>query len=62
MSFDLPNRIVIHHVEGSPMRRGWLGVDNVRHFEFTEDGLLKLSLKNDEGRTTGTLTWRRIES
>ncbi len=61
VSFDVPNGIVIHHVEGSPTRGSWPGVDNVRYFEWTEDGLLKLSLKNAEGRTTGTLTWRRIE-
>ena len=61
VTFDEPNGVVIHHVEGSPTRGSWTGVDNVRYFEFTEDGLLKLSLKNDAGRTTGTLTWRRIE-
>jgi hypothetical protein len=61
VSFDIENGIVIHHVEGSPTRGSWPGVDNVRYFEWTEDGLLKLSLKNDEGRTTGTLTWRRID-
>ena len=60
VSFDVEDGIVIHHVEGSPTRGSWPGVDNVRYFEWTEDGLLKLSLKNDEGRTTGTLTWRRI--
>ena len=62
VSFDPPNGIVIHHVEGSPTRGSWPGVDNIRYFEFTDEGLLKLSLKNDEGRTTGTLTWRKIGS
>jgi len=62
VSFDLPNGIVIHHVEGSPTRGSWPGVDNIRYFEFTDEGLLKLSLKNAEGQTTGTLTWRKIES
>ena len=62
VSFDLPNGIVIHHVEGSPTRASWPGVDNIRYFEFTDEGLLKLSLKNAEGQTTGTLTWRKIES
>jgi hypothetical protein len=61
VSFDVGNGIVVHHVEGSPTRGSWPGVDNVRYFEWTEDGLLKLSLRNDEGRTTGTLTWRRID-
>ena len=62
VSFDLPNGIVIHHVEGSPTRGSWPGVDNIRYFEFTDEGLLKLSLKNAEGQTTGTLTWRKIEN
>ena len=62
MSFDLANRIVIHHVEGSPTRGSSPGTDNVRYFEFTDEGLLKLSLRNVEGKTTGTLTWRKIES
>jgi hypothetical protein len=61
VSFDLERGIVTHHVEGSPTRGSWPGVDNVRWFEWTADGLLKLSLRNAEGRTTGTLTWRRIE-
>jgi hypothetical protein len=60
VSFDLERGVVIHHVEGSPTRGSWPGVDNVRYFEWTDDGLLKLSLRNAEGRTTGTLTWRRI--
>ena len=61
VSFDVPNGIVIHHVECSPTRGSWPGVDNVRYFGFTDDGMLQLSLKNDEGRTTATLTWRKIE-
>ncbi len=61
VSFDLPSGIVIHHVEGSPTRGSWPGTDNIRYFEFTDDGLLKLSIKNAEGRTTGTLTWRRVD-
>ncbi|MBL4573951.1 MAG: lipocalin-like domain-containing protein [Gammaproteobacteria bacterium] len=59
VSFDPENSIVIHHVEGSPMVPEWVGSDNVRHFEFS-DGLLKLSLKNDSGRTTATLGWRKL--
>jgi len=61
VSFDVPSGIVIHHVQGSPTRGSWPGVDNVRYFEWTDDGLLRLSLRNAEGRTTATLTWRRIE-
>ena len=60
VSFDLENSLVIHHVEGSPMVPEWVGGDNIRHFEFT-DGLLKLSLKNSSGRTTGTLSWRKLK-
>jgi hypothetical protein len=60
VSFDLGNSLVIHHVEGSPMVPEWVGGDNIRHFEFT-DGLLKLSLKNSSGRTTGTLSWRKLK-
>jgi hypothetical protein len=60
VSFDLENSLVIHHVEGSPMVPEWVGGDNIRHFEFS-DGLLKLSLKNSEGRTTGTLSWRKLK-
>lgn len=59
VSIDLEKRLVIHHVEGSPMVPEWVGGDNVRHFEFS-DGLLKLSLKNASGRTTATLSWRKL--
>ena len=52
--------VIIHRVKGSPTRPPWAGADNVRYYEFT-DGFLKLSLKNDEGRVTGTLTWNRID-
>ena len=60
VTWDIENQIVTHHVEGSPSRGSWVGEDNVRHYEW-EDGLLKLSIVNAEGRTTGTLTWRRFE-
>ena len=59
--FDLEDGIIVHEVEGSPTRGTWVGEDNIRYFELTDDGLLKLSLKDAQGRTTGTLTWRRIE-
>lgn len=59
VSYDLEKSLVIHHVEGSPMVPEWVGGDNVRHFEFS-DGLLKLSLKNSSGRTTATLSWRKL--
>jgi len=60
VSIDVENNIVIHHVEGSPLVPGWVGGDNVRHYEFTED-FLKLSLKNADGRVTATLTWRKLQ-
>ena len=58
VSFDLENNIVVHHVEGSPTRGSWVGQDNVRYYEFS-DGLLKLSLKDSDGRVTSTLSWRK---
>ena len=60
VSIDSKERIVTHHVEGSPMVPRWVGGDNVRHYEFDRD-LLRLSLKNPEGRITATLTWRRLQ-
>ena len=57
--FDLENNIIIHKVTGSPTRGSWPGEDNIRYFEF-EDGLLKLSMKDDAGRLIGTLTWRKF--
>ena len=59
VTVDDEKKIVIHHVEGSPLMPGWVGRDNVRFYEFEGD-LLRLSLKNAEGRTTATLTWRRL--
>ncbi len=59
VSFDLQSNIVIHHVEGSPMVPQWVGGENIRHFEFS-DGLLKLSLKDSSGRTTATLSWKKL--
>ena len=60
VSYDLDEGIVFHHVEGSPLVPQWVGGENVRYFEFT-DGLLKLSLKDAEGRVTATLSWRKLE-
>lgn len=62
VTWDIDSQRVIHHVEGSPTRGSWVGEDNIRFYEFTADGLLKLSIRDDQGRTTGTLTWRRISS
>lgn len=60
VSFDLDEGTVIHHVEGSPMIPSWVGGLNIRYFEL-EGNFLKLSLKNASGRTTATLTWRRLQ-
>ena len=61
VSFDLEKGVVIHHVEGSPNRANLIGADNVRYFEFSGD-LLKLSLKDSEGRVTATLSWRKYQN
>ena len=57
--YDVDNNIVIHKVKGSPSRGSWPGEDNIRYYEF-DDGLLKLSMKDETGRLTGTLTWRKL--
>jgi hypothetical protein len=56
---DVADDRVTHHVHGSPMNPAWFGTDLVRYFEFTEDQLA-LSIRNAQGRVTGTLTWRRF--
>ena len=61
VSWDLDVGTVTHHVVGSPMVPRWVGGDNVRYFEFIEDDLLALSIKDTQGRITGTLTWRRLK-
>jgi hypothetical protein len=59
-TIDVANRRVTHHVEGST-NPNWPGTDLVRYYEFSPDeSRLMLSLKNAEGRITGTLTWERI--
>jgi hypothetical protein len=52
---------VTHHVEGS-VNPNWVKTDLVRYYAFSADGnRLMLSLKNGEGRVTGTLTWERLK-
>jgi len=60
VSFDVEKSIVIHHVQGSPMAPQWVGGDNIRYYAFA-DGLLKLSLKDAQGRVTATLSWRKLQ-
>jgi hypothetical protein len=51
---------VTHHVEGASIAT-WVGTDLVRYYELSPDGKqLKLSLRNPQGRVTGTLTWERL--
>lgn len=53
---------VTHHVEGST-NPNWVSTPThlVRSYAFSPDGnRLMLSVKNAEGRVTGTLTWERI--
>lgn len=52
---------VVHTVIGSPMNPSWTGTELVRYYEFSPDGLLSLSIRNPDGRVTGTLIWRRLE-
>jgi hypothetical protein len=57
---DEATKKVTHLVEAST-NPNWPGTDLVRYFEFADGGdTLKLSIRNDTGRTTGTLTWARI--
>jgi hypothetical protein len=59
-TIDAANGRVTHHVEGST-NPNWPGTDLVRYYAFSpDDSRLMLSLKNAEGRITGTLTWERV--
>ena len=52
---------VTHHVEGST-NPNWVPTELVRYYAFSPDGSrLMLSLKNADGRITGTLTWERLK-
>jgi len=51
---------VTHHVQGST-NPNWPRTNLIRYYEFSDKGdTLRLSLRNDAGRTTGTLVWARI--
>ena len=59
-TIDAANGRVTHHVEGST-NPNWPGTDLVRYYAFSPDNSrLILSVKNAEGRITGTLTWERM--
>ncbi|MEX2582271.1 MAG: lipocalin-like domain-containing protein [Gemmatimonadota bacterium] len=51
---------VIHNVVGSPMGATLTNTGLRRYYEFPDDDHLHLSLRNQEGRVTGTLVWRRL--
>jgi hypothetical protein len=52
---------VTHIVEGSS-NPSWIGSRQVRYFEFSPDNQqLTLSVRNAEGRVTGTLVWKRAK-
>jgi hypothetical protein len=57
---DPATQKVTHHVEGST-NPNWVGTDLIRYYEFSSDNTrLMLSIKNAQGRVTGTLTWERL--
>ncbi len=59
-TIDAAAGTVTHHVEGS-VNPNWVKTDLVRWYQFANNGnVLTLSIKNPEGRVTGTLTWERI--
>jgi hypothetical protein len=60
-AIDAAAKKVTHSVEGA-MNHNWVKTDLVRYYEFSPDGkTLKLSIRNAQGRVTGTLTWSRVE-
>lgn len=60
VTIDPSQSKVTHHVEGST-NPNWVKTDLVRYYTFSEDGnRLMLSIKNAQGRVTGTLTWERL--
>lgn len=56
---DEANGTVTHIVDGSS-NANWVGTRQVRYFQFSPDNQqLTLSVRNAEGRVTGTLVWKR---
>ncbi|HUE84940.1 MAG TPA: lipocalin-like domain-containing protein [Vicinamibacterales bacterium] len=59
-TIDAATSKVTHSVEGA-LNPNWVKTDLVRYYEFSADGRrLMLSLRNAQGRVTGTLTWERM--
>ena len=51
---------VTHHVEGASIAN-WVKTDLVRYYALSADGKqLLLSVRNTQGRVTGTLTWQKL--
>jgi hypothetical protein len=58
---DEAKGLVSHHVEGST-NPNWVNTTLTRWYAFShDDNRLMLSLRNVEGRITGTLTWERMQ-
>ena len=56
---DEAKGIVTHIVDGSS-NASWVGSRQVRYYQFSPDNQqLTLSVRNAEGRVTGTLVWKR---
>jgi hypothetical protein len=56
---DEAKGIVTHIVDGSS-NASWVGSRQVRYYELSADNQqLTLSVRNAEGRVTGTLVWKR---
>ena len=56
---DEAKGIVTHIVEGSS-NPSWVGSRQVRYYELSADNqLLTLSVRNADGRVTGSLVWKR---
>ena len=56
---DEAKGIVTHIVDGSS-NATWVGTRQVRYYELSPDNQqLTLSVRNAEGRVTGTLVWKR---
>jgi hypothetical protein len=61
VTIDPAQSKVTHHVEGS-VNPNWVKTDLIRYYAFSPDGKrLMLSIRNAQGRVTGTLTWERID-
>jgi hypothetical protein len=55
-----PNaKSVTHHVSGSNLY-GWMGTDLVRYYDTDDEGRLVLVLKNNEGKITTRLIWKKL--